>query len=297
MRRIFGFAVVLVTAVVMFIGPVLAAPRIGNPAFERVWQRQDRAVVEQVSGRSWTWGPEPITEVLREPFVEGPEGQRAVQYFDKSRMEVTDPTMDPNSQWYVTNGLLPIELMTGRMQVGYSQIEFRSPAAISAIGDPGHFPTYADLVHLYQSPGAVNPSDLGRPATGLLNPDRSVTAFNDFVNDPATVLVQGENGHGVARAFIDFQNQSGLVYENGRYVNAQVYDPLFVFGLPVTGAFWVKTMVGGKERPVLFQVFERRVLTYNPANAPAFRVEMGNVGQHYYQWRYPQANPDPYPAP
>ena len=71
-----------------------------------------------------------------------------------------------------------------------------------------------------------------------------------------------------------------------RYVNAQVYDPLFVFGLPVTGAYWVKAKVGGVERPILFQVFERRVLTYNPANEPAFRVEMGNVGQHYYQWRY-----------
>ncbi len=46
--------------------------------------------------------------------------------------------------------------------------------------------------------------------------------------------------------------------------------------------------MAGVERPVLFQVFERRVLTYNPANEPAFRVEMGNVGQHYYQWRYPQ---------
>ena len=44
--------------------------------------------------------------------------------------------------------------------------------------------------------------------------------------------------------------------------------------------------VGGKEMPILFQVFERRVLTYNPANAPAFRVEMGNVGQHYHLWRH-----------
>jgi len=81
-------------------------------------------------------------------------------------------------------------------------------------------------------------------------------------------------------------NQSGLVYENGRYVTAKVYNPLYVFGLPVTGAYWVKVRVGGVERPILFQVFERRVLTYNPANPPAFRVEMGNVGQHYYWWRY-----------
>jgi len=34
------------------------------------------------------------------------------------------------------------------------------------------------------------------------------------------------------------------------------------------------------------QVFERRVLTYTASNDSAFQVEMGNIGQHYYQWRY-----------
>jgi hypothetical protein len=267
--------------------PAFAAPTIGNSAFRRVWERQDRPVAEQVSGRSWTWGPAPISDLMRETLVDSPEGSRAVQYFDKSRMEVNDPTADPNATWYVTNGLLPIEMMTGRLQVGYNQFEWRDQARISAIGDPGQFPTYADLLRFYQSPGAVNPSDLGKPATGFINPDGSITGFNDYVNDPATLLVRGENNHGVAKAFVDFMNQTGLVYENGRYVRAQVYDPLFVFGLPVTGAYWVKVKVAGVERPILFQVFERRVLTYNPANQPAFRVEMGNVGQHYYQWRYP----------
>jgi hypothetical protein len=33
------------------------------------------------------------------------------------------------------------------------------------------------------------------------------------------------------------------------------------------------------------QIFERRVLTYNPANPSAWRVEMGNVGRHYLLWR------------
>ena len=36
----------------------------------------------------------------------------------------------------------------------------------------------------------------------------------------------------------------------------------------------------------LIQAFERRVLTYTPANPAAFQVEMGNVGRHYYLWRY-----------
>jgi hypothetical protein len=286
MKRILGSIVTLGMAALIAVEGALAAPAIGNTAFQRVWNRQDLAVAEQVSGRSWTWGPAANTEVLRETFVEGVEGKRAVQYFDKSRMEINDPTADPNSQWYVTNGLLPVELMTGRMQVGFNQFEFRGPAKVAAIGDPDQFPTYADLLPFYQSPGTVNPGDLGKPATGFINPGGAITGFNDYATDPATMLVRGENNHGVAKAFIDFQNQRGLVYENGRYVQGQVYDPLFVFGLPVTGAFWVKARVGGKEVPILFQVFERRVLTYNPANPPAFRVEMGNVGQHYHLWRY-----------
>ncbi len=35
------------------------------------------------------------------------------------------------------------------------------------------------------------------------------------------------------------------------------------------------------------QIYERRVLTYTPANPPQYQVEMGNVGQHYFMWRYP----------
>ncbi len=286
MKRILGTLAALAGAALLSLQPVLAAPTIGNPAFQRVWTRQDQPVAQKLTDRSWTWGPGPITEVVREAYAEGVEGKRAVQYFDKSRMEINDPTGDPNSQWYVTNGLLPIELMTGRMQTGNNRFEYRPPARISAIGDPDQFPTYADLLPFYESPGAVRPEDLGRPATGFLNKDGTITGFNDYINDPGTVLVRGENNHGVAKVFIDFMNQRGLVTEGNRSYIDQVYDPLFVFGLPVTGAFWVKVKVGGKEMPVLFQVFERRVLTYNPANPPAFRVEMGNVGQHYYQWRY-----------
>jgi hypothetical protein len=286
MRYLIRYGVVLMGAILLAIQPALAAPQIGAAAFARVWDRQDRAVAEQVTDRSWTWGPAPVSEVLRENYVEAPEGRRAVQYFDKSRMEINDPTADPNATWYVTNGLLPIELMTGRMQVGNNQFEFHGPARLSAIGDPDNFPTYADVLPFYQSPGAVNPGDLGKPATGFINTNLTITGFNDYAQDPATILVRGENNHGVAQAFVDFMNQEGLVSENGRYVRGQVYNPLFVFGLPVTGAYWVKTKVGGKELPILFQVFERRVLTYNPANPPKWRVEMGNVGQHYSQWRY-----------
>ena len=42
----------------------------------------------------------------------------------------------------------------------------------------------------------------------------------------------------------------------------------------------------GVERDVLVQIYERRVLTYTPANPPEWQVEMGNVGRHYYLWRH-----------
>lgn len=285
MRRTMGVFTTLFLLLLIIITPVAAATK---PAFQRVWDRQDLPVVQAVANRSWTWGPAPISDVIGEPYRETPGGWREVQYFDKSRMEINDPTADANAGWYVTNGLLPIEMMTGRMQVGHDTFEYRQPAYLSAVGDPGYFPTYVDVLSVYQSPGSVRPGDLGKPATGLLNPDGSITGYNGYAGDPATILVRGENNHGVAKAFVDFQNQRGIVYQEGRFMRDQVYDPLFVFGLPVTGAYWVKTRVGNQEQHILFQVFERRVLTYNPTNPPEWRVEMGNVGQHYYQWRYGQ---------
>jgi hypothetical protein len=65
-------------------------------------------------------------------------------------------------------------------------------------------------------------------------------------------------------------------------------DALFAFGRPITEPYWVRTEVGGKAQWIMVQLFERRVLTYTPDNAPEWQVEMGNVGQHYLDWRYPR---------
>ena len=58
-----------------------------------------------------------------------------------------------------------------------------------------------------------------------------------------------------------------------------------VFGLAISEPYWVSTKIAGVDQVVLVQLFERRVLTYNPALS-GNKVEMGNLGQHYYQWRY-----------
>ena len=53
----------------------------------------------------------------------------------------------------------------------------------------------------------------------------------------------------------------------------------------------MKAKVGGKTLDVLIQAFERRVLSYTPSNPAGWQVEMGNVGRHYYEWRYQGRHP------
>src|SRR5690606_4146118 len=104
--------------------------------------------------RTWMWGPEAFTGGLTEPYLESPDGQRTVQYFDKARMEITFPGEDPSSVWYVTNGLLVVELITGNMQTGHNQFEPRSPAAVNVAVDAeyGSGPTYATCERLLGAP-------------------------------------------------------------------------------------------------------------------------------------------------
>ena len=84
--------------------------------------------------------------------------------------------------------------------------------------------------------------------------------------------------------YIDFYDQAGGV------------TSLFAFGYPITEPYWIRARVGGVEKDVMVQIFERRVLTFTPSNSDQFQVEMGNVGQHYFQWRYPNQG-TPWDAP
>ena len=64
------------------------------------------------------------------------------------------------------------------------------------------------------------------------------------------------------------------------------FDWTFVVGYPITEGYWTQMRVGGKDYPVLIQAYQRRVLTYVPDFSPVWRVQQGNVGQHYLEWRY-----------
>src|SRR4029079_11270065 len=109
-----------------------------------------------------------------------------------------------------------------------------------------------------------------------------------------------ETNHRIADPFWDFMNAQGTVYKDGQFVNENLFaNSYYATGFPITDPYWARVKVGGTEKDVLVQAFERRVLTYTPDNAPEWRVEAGNVGQHYYKWRYntdipsePDASPE-----
>ena len=278
----------------LFILPIATIPstlagQSSHPAFQGTWERTDYPVLNGDVARTWMWGPEAFTEVLTEEYAESPSGQRQVQYYDKARMEINDPDADPNSIWYVTNGLLVVELMTGRMQTGDANFVERSPADVNVAGDANDpiGPTYATFAALRGlAPLADGAQIIQRvDRAGNVTEDGSLTSQG--VTAAYRVQVPGID-HQVASVFWEFMNSSGPVIEDGQLTNALLFEnSFFATGLPVTEAYWADVLVGGTSRLVLMQCFERRCLTYTPGNPTGFEVEAGNVGLHYHSWRYP----------
>jgi hypothetical protein len=91
----------------------------------------------------------------------------------------------------------------------------------------------------------------------------------------------------VASVFWEFMNSTGLVYQDGNYVDADLFlNPFYATGYPITEAYWTTANLEGVPTDILWQCFERRCLTYTPDNPEGWQVESGNVGLHYYLWRY-----------
>jgi beta propeller repeat protein len=252
-------------------------------AFAALHAETDGLVVEGAAQRTWLWGPAPF-RTGTEDYAESPGGRRLVQYHDKSRMEITNPRGDRANPWFLTNGLLVRELITGQMQLGDGVFEPLAPAEVPVAGDPDDLlgPTYASLAGLLSRPpgkvGAVVGEAIDR--AGTVRP----------ITPPARVelaYLTPETNHAVAAVFWEFLNGEGMVRRGGRTAPGRLFEPVFfATGLPISEPYWARVTVGGQVKDVLVQAFERRVLTYTPANDPAWRVEMGNVGRHYYRWRH-----------
>jgi hypothetical protein len=201
-------------------------------------------------------------------------------------MEITHPDGDASQLWYVPNRRLAHALITGRMQVGDSSFQPCDAARVNVAGDADdpHGPTYATFSRVLD----LAADDEGYVITRQIHRDGSVTSDDRYIDYRVGVSVFPERKrHWIATPFWSFMSAEGPVFVGGRIVNALLFeDPYYATGYPITDAYWARVLVGGVARDVLIQCFERRCLTYTPSNPPGWQVEAGNVGLHYYRWRY-----------
>jgi hypothetical protein len=266
----------MLATLVFFSIPLSAANAYADPAFQAQWQAGE-AIIPNF------WGPlANAKDGQQEPYKEATGGNRLVQYFDKGRMELTNGT--------VTNGLLASELVRGRVQTGNNTFEDRPQPAIPVAGDPdGGGVMYAQLAGDFKDFLAPYQSHVG----GFINLGRSGGGRLTYINaqgldstnmDPSKL----PNGLSNALTSYDSATQHNLF---GPFAEYRDRVGLAAIGLAISEPFYCQVTVAGRQGWLAIQVFERRLLTFNPSNAQAFQVEMGNIGQHYYQWRYPTGTP------
>lgn len=256
-----------------------------NGLFFRQWQRADDPVLLGKASRSWTFGEQPYGFLtLLEPYA---GINRIVNYHDKARMEAV--TSNSGS---ISNGLLVREMVSGFAQVGDNNFIPRTPAQIAIAGDISETNIKAPTYYSFYNIASLNndrriPNQTGQTVIatiakeGVVNVNPGAAAYN-VIN----VYYDNNLGHNIPQVFWNYMNQSGTINIGGGYTYGQIVDWLSVFGLPLTDAYWSRAVVGGVEKDVLVQLFERRVLTFTPQNPDPFKVEMGNVGRHYVKWRY-----------
>ncbi|HST05036.1 MAG TPA: lamin tail domain-containing protein [Chloroflexia bacterium] len=275
-----------------------------DPAFEALWNRSDGVVASGGILRPWVWGPVPGA-ALTESFSGLPNDSHIVQFFDKGRMEINDPGADKSDPFYVTNGRLAVELVSGQIQTGLDTFEDRSPAQIdlaSDVDDPTA-PTYLSFNGVVNLPG-TGQSRFASDHTGAIvrtaidrqgntqpwpadHPDYGVTF----------AYYEKETSHNIPDVFWTYLNQQTSIVQDGQVVQGPLFYPWFaVTGYPVSEPYWSYVKVEGKYTDVLIQVYERRVLTFIPHLPSPYKVQMGNIGQHYYDWRYGKTGGGP-PGP
>jgi len=269
-RYLVGGSMVLgVMALATMLAPLTTqgASQFANPAFQTQWQSLERVIPNFYGPLSTAY--DPMSEQYVEGQYNGQSGMRLVQYFDKARLEQITPSRR------ITSGLLTVELKTGNLQLGDNTFAQNAPAYIGIAGDPGGGgPTYADLAQLpereSQGGGSVNlkwdPSTNTYANIAPLSDPQ--TTFAEYLSDP-----NGRYGQNVPRAFSDY-----LKRIPGGY--------LLPMGYPIGPAFVANVRLKGMDNvPIVIQPFQRRVLTYTASNRETTRVEFGNIGRHYYQWR------------
>jgi hypothetical protein len=281
-RRIVHLCLALIACLPMLAGFGLPPYAVAGPSgfatseFETLWARTDGLVAGGQVSRGWLWGPAPSTQ-MDEPYA----GQ--VQYFDKARMELNRSVSDPASPWRVTTGLLVSEMVSGRIQMGAKDFAPAAPSSQVVAGDVG--PRYSDFE------GAAKLKSADRTGEALIDSLAAGGAVTPTSYGSATAAKYiTETGHNIPDVFWEYMTQAGKVRTGtGEIVEETLFDWVYVMGYPITEAYWAVIKVGGTEHIALVQLFQRRSLTYVADFAPGWQVQMGNVGQHYFQWRYTEA--------
>jgi hypothetical protein len=178
------------------------------------------------------------------------------------------------------------------MQVGNTRFVSRWPAEIDIASDTDDqgAPTYASFRAVtYDYYGS---SKLGQTVDSTIN--RAGLTGTDSRYDSygvKYVYFEPATRHHIPDVFWRFLNLTGPVMVDGKKADARLSDPYFyATGYPIAEAYWANVKIAGVgNTAVLIQPYERRVLTYVPSAPEGFKVQMGNIGQHYYDWRYKDA--------
>ncbi len=293
---------VFLFSLILFFCPLVEAgaliPVRPDWSFMEIWERPDYGLAQGLVQRSWYWGPAPFA-TFKESYAETPGGLRDVAYYDKGRMEITRPGGNRARPYYVTSGLLVRELISGQQQLGDYNFQTFQPANVPVSGDGPEnnsiSPTYASFRNL-TGPAArtFGPVNTALDRSGKVTTD---PALPERYPDTSSAYYDATLGHNIPAVLWRFMHLQGQITHDHRQVFAPLADWLPTFGLPITEAYWTRSKVGGVEQDVMVQLFERRLLTYTPSNPPAYQVEMGNLGRHYFAWRYGNAPTKPTPAP
>lgn len=273
------------------LGQAPGVPSFSSQAFVQVWARTDWPVAAGQVQRTFYFGPS-VALTCQESYKEAPGSIRLVSYLDKARLELNNP-----ASGVVTGGLLAKELISGKMQFGDNEFRAYPPAEVPVAGDPtdSPAPTYASFGKV----ASINAGEqraaarLGQTVTETLSKAGDAGTDAGLARYGVTLAAYREElGHNIPNIFMDFFNRRGPVATLAADGSMSVGEDLLidwvqVMGLPIAEPYWAVVPVGGASKWVLMQPFERRVVTYTPDNAPAFQVEMGNIGQHYKTWRHP----------
>lgn len=267
--------------------------QLPDAGFWYQWRTTDLPVANGQAVRPYLWGPTVIysgTETPSNPLaLPNPSSTlvpRLVAYFDKGRMDLPDPNPAQPTTFLVVPGALAKELVLGQIQYGDGSFAPSVPLEVPVAGDFGDAgaPTYLTFNKIGAATDANTAQDrTGQPVDATLLRDGTIGADASLAVSVTVAAYVPETKHNVPNVFMD-------------WFKTQSWNWIYIAGYPVSEAYWATVQVAGQPHNVLMQIFERRTITYDPSAPDGYKVQFGNVGRHYYDWRYGAAAA-PAPAP